>query len=51
MSEMPAIPPLLQAVRAVQELIDGAGGHGVLIGGIAVSLLGGARTTQDVDAG
>src|SRR5215207_498541 len=38
------------AVAAVQRLMDRYGGRGVLIGGIAASLLGRPRFTADVDA-
>lgn len=43
-------PPLLRAAFAVQRLIEAPRVRGVLIGGVAVGLLGGARSTQDVDA-
>ncbi|MBM3457714.1 MAG: hypothetical protein FJX77_04185 [Armatimonadetes bacterium] len=38
------------AIAAVQALIDHLGGRGVIIGGVAMGLLGSGRTTEGVDA-
>jgi hypothetical protein len=45
-----SLTPFLAPLRAVQELLDAFGGRGVIIGGIAASLLGKPRFTADVDA-
>lgn len=41
---------LSDAIRAVSNLIDSADQRGVLIGGVAVALIGEPRATRDVDA-
>ena len=47
----PALPPgLLAAIAAVTAWLDDAGSPGMIVGGIAASLLGRPRLTQDVDA-
>jgi Nucleotidyl transferase of unknown function (DUF2204) len=45
-----SLTPFLAPLRAVQGLLDAFGGRGVIIGGIAASLLGKPRFTADVDA-
>ncbi|MEW6405187.1 MAG: hypothetical protein AB1649_25620 [Chloroflexota bacterium] len=46
-----ALPkPLLAPLSAIQRLLDHFKGQGVIIGGIAASLLGTPRLTADVDA-
>jgi predicted nucleotidyltransferase len=44
------LTPFLEPLRAVQHLLTAFGGRGVIIGGIAVSLLAKPRFTADVDA-
>ena len=44
------LTPFLDPLQAVQDLLDAFGERGVIIGGIAVSLLGRPRFTADVDA-
>lgn len=47
----PALPPgLLAAIAAVTAWLEDAGSPGMIVGGIAASLLGRPRLTQDVDA-
>ncbi len=45
-----ALAPLLDPLQAVQNLLSVFGERGVIIGGIAASLLGKPRFTADVDA-
>jgi hypothetical protein len=45
----PSVAPLLSALRALLDWIDAEGVPGVVIGGVAASLLGRPRTTADVD--
>ena len=45
-----SLTPFLDPLQAVQDLLDAFGERGVIIGGIAVSLLGRPRFTADVDA-
>ena len=49
-SETSAITPLLEPLMAVQKLLEGFNNQGVIIGGIAASLLGKPRFTADLDA-
>lgn len=49
-SKPESLTPFLAPLRAVQELLDAFGGRGVIIGGIAASLLGKPRFTADIDA-
>lgn len=44
------LTPFLDPLRALQDLLDAFGERGVIIGGIAASLLGQPRFTADVDA-
>jgi predicted nucleotidyltransferase len=44
------LDPLLEPLEALQRLLTRFGERGVIIGGTAVSLLGRARFTEDVDA-
>lgn len=44
------LAPFLKPLAALQSLIDQLDGQGVIIGGIAASLLGKARLTVDLDA-
>lgn len=44
------LEPLLDALDALQRLLSRFGNRGVIIGGAAVSILGRARYTEDVDA-
>jgi len=44
------LEPLLEPITAVQQLIDQFDQRGIIIGGIAVSLLGQPRLTADADA-
>jgi hypothetical protein len=47
----PAIPdPLLEPLGAVQRILDRLERRGIIIGGIAASLLGEPRLTADIDA-
>ena len=41
--------PLVQALGAVSEWLDSAAGSGAIIGGVAASLLGRPRLTEDID--
>ena len=50
MSQSNPLEPLLGPVTAVQQLIDAFNQQGIIIGGIAVSLLGQPRLTADADA-
>jgi len=50
MNQPDHLEPLLDALEAVQHLLSRFGNRGVIIGGAAVSLLGRARFTEDVDA-
>ena len=45
-----AITPFLAPLKALQNLLDHYQGQGIIIGGIAASLLGKPRLTADVDA-
>ena len=49
-SEAPGLAPLVAALQALVELVRAAGGRGVVIGGVAASILGRPRLTRDVDA-
>ena len=49
MSEERTVEQLVQAMQAVQRLIDLHGGSGLVIGGVAVSLVARPRFTRDVD--
>ncbi len=44
------LEPLVHSLTAVQRLLDHFGQKGVIIGGVAASLLGKPRLTADVDA-
>ena len=46
----PSLKPFLAPLKALQNLLDYFEGRGVIIGGIATSLLGNPRFTADVDA-
>lgn len=50
MSQSDHLEPLLDALDALQRLLSRFGNRGVIIGGAAVSILGRARFTEDVDA-
>src|SRR5512139_1755760 len=50
MNQPDHLEPLLDALDALQHLLSRFGNRGVIIGGAAVSLLGRARFTEDVDA-
>ena len=50
MSESDPLKPLLGPVTAVQQLIDAFDQQGIIIGGVAVSLLSQPRLTADADA-
>ena len=50
MSSWETLEPLLGPVAAVQRLIEQFDNQGVIIGGIAASLLGQPRLTADADA-
>lgn len=50
MPESDLSEPLLEPVAAVQRLIDAFDQQGIIIGGIAASLLGQPRLTADADA-
>jgi hypothetical protein len=50
MSKADHLEPLLDALDALQHLLSRFDNRGVIIGGAAVSLLGRARFTEDVDA-
>jgi hypothetical protein len=50
MNEPDPLEPLLGPVTAVQQLIDAFDQQGIIIGGIAVSLLSQPRLTADADA-
>ncbi len=45
-----SLTPFFEPLRALQDLLDAFGERGVIIGGVAVSLLGRPRFTADVDA-
>lgn len=49
MSDSRPLAPLLDAIDAVARWLEGVHAPGVLIGGIAASLLGRPRVTRDVD--
>lgn len=42
-------PPTIEDLRRICRALDGAGAHYVLIGGFAVILHGGVRSTKDID--
>ena len=42
-------PPTIDDIRRICRALDEAGAHYVLIGGFAVILHGGLRTTKDID--
>jgi len=44
------LEPLLDPIRAVQRLIDHFDQRGIIVGGVAASLLGQPRLTADADA-
>jgi len=46
----PGLTPLLEPITALQQLINQFDNQGVIIGGIAASLLGKPRLTADLDA-
>lgn len=49
-SDVPAVrPPTIDDIRRICRALDEAGAHYVLIGGFAVILHGGLRTTKDID--
>jgi len=50
MNQPDRLEPLLDALDALQQLLSRCGDRGVIIGGAAVSILGRARYTEDVDA-
>jgi hypothetical protein len=50
MSSPAMLDPLLAPVAAVQRLIEKLDNQGVIIGGVAASLLGQPRLTADADA-
>ena len=50
MSTPKPLEPLLEPIRAVQQLINAFDQRGIIIGGVAVSLLGQPRLTADADA-
>ena len=50
MTQPDEIISLLAPLRAVQRLLDRFGDRGIIIGGVAASLLGRPRLTADVDA-
>lgn len=50
MSQSDPLEPLLDALEALQRLLSRFDNRGVIIGGAAVSILGRARFTEDVDA-
>lgn len=50
MSPSDYLEPLLDAIDALQRLLSRFDNRGVIIGGTAVSILGRARFTEDVDA-
>lgn len=50
MNQTDHLEPLLDALDALQHLLSRFDNRGVVIGGAAVSLLGKARFTEDVDA-
>jgi predicted nucleotidyltransferase len=50
MSQSNNLEPLLDALDALQQLLSRFDNKGVIIGGAAVSILGRARFTEDVDA-
>ena len=50
MTEHPLTVGLIAAARALTAWLDDAGAPGVIVGGVAASLLGRSRLTQDVDA-
>ena len=48
--DVPAVrPPTIDDIRRICRALDEAGAHYVLIGGFAVILHGGLRTTKDID--
>ena len=48
--DVPAVrPPTIDDIRRICRALDEAGAHYVLIGGFAVILHGGSRTTKDID--
>ena len=50
MSPSRELAPLLEPLAAVQRLLARFGDRGMIIGGVAASLLGKPRLTADVDA-
>jgi hypothetical protein len=48
-STIPEIAPLLSPLTAIHRMLSRFDGHGLIIGGVAVSLLGAPRLTADVD--
>ncbi len=50
MTQSEGIHPFLQPLEALQRVLDHFGGRGMVIGGIAASLLGKPRLTVDIDA-
>lgn len=49
MSTPAMLEPLLAPIAAIQRLIEKLGGQGIIIGGVAASLLGQPRLTADAD--
>ncbi len=50
MNPLEMLEPLLSPLAAVQRLIEQLDNQGVIIGGVAASLLGQPRLTADADA-
>ncbi len=50
MADSSPLNPLKEALRSLVEWLDSENVQGLVIGGVAVSLLGRPRTTRDVDA-
>jgi len=49
-AEPKALAPLLAALRALVDCLDAGQVRGIVIGGVAASLLGRPRVTRDIDA-
>ncbi len=50
MSSSEVLQPLLAPIAAIQRVIEHLNNQGVIIGGVAASLLGQPRLTADADA-
>lgn len=50
MNQSKGIEPFLEPLEALQRLLSRFNERGVIIGGAAVSILGRARYTEDIDA-